>query len=141
MITGQRRRNYIPLPEKLASALACLLPQEVRDDLRRRKVPAQEVISIFEIDHVQHHSLDGVDSWWNLDPRIKADHQEKTRKIDIPAIAKVKRNEKKWGQFMSAIGSGTKPEKRQPKSKWPKRSFGIQNGRIRNKGASFGSSQ
>ncbi len=85
------RRPYVPLPERLAATLACLLPQEQRDDLRRRKVQAKAVVALFHFDHVIFHAHGGAAKWWNLDPKLVAVHREKTAKIDVPAIAKGKR--------------------------------------------------
>ncbi len=85
------KRPYVPLPERLAATLACLLPQEQRDDLRRRKVKANAVLALFHFDHVIFHAHGGSAKWWNLDPKLVAVHREKTAKIDVPAIAKGKR--------------------------------------------------
>jgi len=115
-----RKRDYIRLPEKLAATLACLLSQEVRDDLRSRKVPAPEVLSLFHFDHIILHSFGGSDEWWNLDPKLVKPHQEKS-KIDTKIAAKAKRIDKKWIPFKEAILAGRKPPKRI--SRWPKRKF------------------
>jgi hypothetical protein len=87
---NRRPRKYIPYPERLASALACLLPQEQRDDLRARKVPARVVLALFDQDHVILHALGGTDDWWNITPRLRAEHREKSRR-DTAVVAKVKR--------------------------------------------------
>lgn len=105
-----RKRKYIPLPEKLAAALACLLPQEARDDLRSRKVPASEVLSLFNFDHIVLFSIGGSDDWWNISPILVAPHREKSKR-DIAIVAKAKRIDKKW----SDIAPAPTP------SKWPKR--------------------
>ncbi len=85
-----RKRDYIRKDEKLAAALACLLPQEQGDDLRARKVSAAEVIARFEIHHIIFHAIGGTDAWWNLDPKIRAIHREKSRR-DTSIVAKVRR--------------------------------------------------
>lgn len=85
-----RPRKHIPLTERLAMALACLLPQEQRDDLRARKVPAKSIISLFEADHIVLHALGGSDFWWNLHPTLRMQHREKSRR-DTSICAKVKR--------------------------------------------------
>lgn len=95
-------------------------------------MPAKEVLAMWHWDHLVAHSLGGPDGWHNLDPKLADAHREKTRKTDIPAIAKVKRNEKVWGPFMTAINAGVKPAKRQAKTKWPKRSFPKKSGGTRN---------
>ena len=83
-------RKYVPYPERLAAALACLLSQDVRDEMRRHKVPATAVLRLFEWDHIHLFSLGGSSDWWNLDPKMKAVHREKSRK-DTGIAAKVKR--------------------------------------------------
>jgi len=89
--------RHIRTDERVAAALSLLLPAEVRDDLRRRKVPAKEVISLFELDHVQFHTWaedSTVNEWWNLTWLEKHVHREKTR-IDQGKIAKVRRRAKR----------------------------------------------
>lgn len=89
---SRRPRAYIPLTERLAAALACLLPQEQRDDLRARRVPARVVVALFEVDHLVLHAppFNGSDKWHNLDPKLKAPHREKSRR-DTIIVAKTKR--------------------------------------------------
>ncbi len=117
---SMRPRKYIPLPEKLAAALACLLPQERRDDLRARKIPASEILALFQWDHIILFSFDGSDSWWNLDPKTVLEHRQKS-KADTSIVAKAKRIDKKWIPFTLAMAQGQKPS---PKpSRWPKRPF------------------
>ena len=48
----RQKRKPIRKDEYLAAALACLLPQEQRDELRRARVPAQDVIRLFSPDHI-----------------------------------------------------------------------------------------
>ncbi len=115
-----RKRDYVRLPEKLAATLACLLPQEVRDDLRNRKVPAPEVISLFNFDHIVLHAFDGSDLWFNLDPKLIQPHREKSKK-DTSIVAKAKRIDKKWAEFTSKVLA--KPQSIEKKHKWPKRKF------------------
>lgn len=92
---SNRKRDYIPLPEKLAATLACFLPQDQRDDLRSRKVPASEVLSLFHFDHIVLHAFDGSDLWWNLDPKLVKSHREKSKR-DTSIVAKAKRLNRKW---------------------------------------------
>lgn len=106
----KRRRAYISFPEKLAATLACLLTQEHRDDLRSRKVPASEVLSLFHFDHVVLHAFEGSDLWWNLDPKLVEPHREKSKR-DTSIVAKAKRLDKKWSDIA--------PESK--KKAWPKR--------------------
>lgn len=85
-----RARKAIRREDYLAAALACLLPQKRRDELRAAKVPAQEVIRLFSPDHVVLHAHDGSDAWWNLHPRLRPEHKEKSRR-DTAIAAKIKR--------------------------------------------------
>lgn len=84
------RRKKIPLEQQLAAALACLLPQAQRDELRHARVPAKAVIRLFSPDHIWLHSLGGPDAWWNIDPKLRPVHAEKSRG-DTAIAAKVKR--------------------------------------------------
>ena len=89
----KRPRRYIPLPELLASALADLLPQEQRDDLRAHKVSAKQVIKLFSPDHNHLHSLGGSDAWWNITMMLREPHKEKSKR-DTSIVAKSRRIEK-----------------------------------------------
>jgi hypothetical protein len=94
------KRAYIPLTERLAAALACLLPPTLRDELRKRKVPAFHIISLFNMDHIRLHALERddpeaeVDLWFNLDPQLSGPHKVKSN-ADNSRIAKVKRIQKR----------------------------------------------
>jgi hypothetical protein len=87
-----RRRKAIPLSEQLAAALACLLPQAQRDELRAAKVPAKAVIRLFSPDHIGLHCFEAKDrdKWHNLTPMLRGPHKEKSRR-DTTIAAKVKR--------------------------------------------------
>jgi hypothetical protein len=86
------KRSPIRPQEYLAAALACLLPQEQRDILRRDKVPAASVIRLFSPDHIGLHCFEEPDRdlWYNLNPMLRVLHKEKSR-IDTGKAAKVKR--------------------------------------------------
>lgn len=116
----KRKRAHIPLIEQLAAALACLLPADVRDDLRARRVQAKVVRSMFEVDHIVLHAHGGTDRWHNLDPKLKAVHREKSKR-DTGIVAKGKRIDDKWFTFMTAMRKGHKPPMRKGKSRWPSR--------------------
>lgn len=83
----RRQRKYVAIREKWAAALSMLLPQELRDDLREKQVPAKTIISMFDQDHVVFHAIGGDDRWWNFTPMLRAEHREKSRR-DTAAIAK-----------------------------------------------------
>jgi 5-methylcytosine-specific restriction endonuclease McrA len=111
------KRDYIPFKERLASALAELLPADVRGDLIRRRVPADDVISLFELDHNHPVKLGGTKDWWNLTYlRFKA-HKPKTSR-DRKAIAKA-------GRFDRLRKTGTKRTPAQQKRYRPIRSRGF----------------
>jgi hypothetical protein len=140
-----RRRKAIPLSEQLASALACLLPQAQRDELRHARVPAEQVIRLFTMDHIGLHCFEEPhrDEWHNISPMLRGPHKEKSRQ-DTAIAAKVKRLQ---NQFLdrgvmalvevmdrqmacqprrtgrgSFSGSGaTKPLPKPKRSRWPKK--------------------
>ena len=118
MVT-KRRRNYIPLPEKLAAALACLLSEAQRKELRDRRVAAGEVLKLFDWHHIVFHAIGGDDLWFNLHPMVKAAHKERSSR-DTSAIAKTKRLDKEWKNFTAKM---TAPKDKRPekKSRWGSR--------------------
>jgi hypothetical protein len=122
------RRAYIPYPERLAAALACQLPQAERDDLRQRKVPATEVIGLFEFDHIALHAFETPDrdEWHNLDPKLVALHREKSRH-DTSIAAKVKRLRMRY-RPIDAVIEELEPVLRNGRPKRKIRSRGFQKG-------------
>jgi hypothetical protein len=116
-------RAYIPYPERLAAALACLLPQEHRDDLRQRMVDSAAVLGLFHFHHITFHANRGSDFWWNLHPMLNASHRERTRTVDIPAIAKGKRLTFKHEEFRRRILAKEPGKSARPPSRWPKRAM------------------
>lgn len=112
----KRARKYVSLREKLAAALSMLLPQEVRDDLRARKVPAKVVIGMFDQDHVIFHAIGGPDKWWNFTPMLRGPHREKSRR-DKSTISKMDRVSAAHDDFRRrALAIEKKPRER---SRWP----------------------
>lgn len=109
----RRKRGHVGLGQKLAAALACLLPAAQRDGLRERKVPAKQVIRLFTFDHLVLHAMDGSDLWWNLDPKLVAAHREKT-KADVGIVAKVRRIAPQWNEFLRNMA---RPDRGQPQKK------------------------
>lgn len=117
---ARRKRRHLPLAEQLAAALACLLPQEQRDELRARRVPAKQVIRLFSPDHIVLHAWEGPDRWWNIDPKLREVHKVKSAK-DTSRAAKAVRLDDKWKAF---VGTALKPVEREtPRRKWPSRPF------------------
>lgn len=86
-----RKRDHIPLSEKLASALADKLSPEQRKDLRERKVSAATVIRLFTPDHNILHTHGGEDLWWNLTMRQRGPELKAKDIADTKIAAKVKR--------------------------------------------------
>lgn len=113
-----RARAHIPLTERLAAAYACLLPQDVRDNLRARRVPAKVVIRLFTDDHNELHALGGSDRWWNLTPTERAPHKEKSRR-DTSIVAKVRRIAPEHEEFRRRLLAKPCGAKRQKTGKWP----------------------
>ncbi|PYF04980.1 hypothetical protein BJ122_102206 [Rhodopseudomonas faecalis] len=129
-------RRHIPLKIKLAAALlqmkrpddaGRLVPVIPHDEAKR--LTADQIVSRFEFNHYPiPHAAGGPDEPWNLDPMPKADHRERTAKIDIPAIAKTKRVAKAQEEFRRRLLAKGEPDAAQDrparKSKWPSRRFG-----------------
>lgn len=92
----RRKRKHISLKTQLASALACLLPQAERDAYRAARVPAETILRLFSPDHIHLFALGGSDAWWNIDPKLRPAHAEKSRR-DTGVVAKVKRLQAKYG--------------------------------------------
>ena len=91
LVMSKRPRKYIPLPERLASALSMLLPQEQRDDLRARKVPAKAVIRLFTPDHIILHAHGGPGKWWNITMALRGPNLKAKDNSDTSIAAKVAR--------------------------------------------------
>lgn len=79
--------------EKVACALlhikrgnVWLIPEPLRS-----KGTAKEIASYVQWDHLFQHAMGGSMKPQNLQPLPRAEHKEKTAKIDIPMIAKGKR--------------------------------------------------
>lgn len=116
-----RKRGYVRMEDKLAAALACLLLQEQRDELRRGKVPAADILALFEWDHIVLHAHDGSDLWWNLDPKLVAVHREKSRR-DTAIVAKVRRLRANAVELpIAGFPEQEMPLRDTRKYKWPKR--------------------
>ncbi len=120
-----RKRKHISLTTKLAASLSLQLPQEVLNEARRRKLSAEEILAVFEFDHIQLHSLDGSDEWWNLQPLLRAEHRLKSRG-DTTIAAKVKRVSRKELEHQQKMQAKLLPApatKERPKQKIASRGF------------------
>ena len=125
-----RQRRHISLKIKLAAALlqmrratpdgrwVLIIPHE-----QAKRMTADQVIALFHFDHYPiPHAHGGPDEPWNLDPLPIAEHQEKTAKRDVPAIAKTKRLSKEHEEFRKRM-LAPRDERPVRKSKWASRPF------------------
>jgi hypothetical protein len=87
---AKRKRKHIPLKTKLAAALACMLPDGIETIARHGNWTENDILAMFEWDHIVLHSWGGGDEWFNLHPMMKAEHRAKSR-LDTKRAAKVKR--------------------------------------------------
>ena len=91
------KRKPPNLREKLAATLLMMVrPGEdgkmepVIPFAEARTMTAREIIARFDFDHAVYHAFGGPSEAWNLTPRLRAEHREKTKR-DLANIAKVKR--------------------------------------------------
>lgn len=98
--------RYIPSKQRLAVFASMMLPEAERNELRRRKASAEEVISRFDLHHVVYFTWTKNNRWWNLDPQLKADHKQRTQ-TDIGIIAKSKRIRRKEAEHKVMLPSFT----------------------------------
>ena len=118
----KRARKYVRIREKWAAALAELLPQERRDELRQRKVPAKVVIALFHTDHNILHAFDGEDRWWNFTPLPKEVHLQKSR-LDTAIVAKSKRITREQEEIRRRMLAKEPGKSARPPSRWGSRPF------------------
>jgi hypothetical protein len=62
---------------------------------KRAGMTADEVLAFFECHHMHPVALGGDNRPFNLKMLFKPEHRERTARVDIPAIAKVKRGLRK----------------------------------------------
>lgn len=114
------KRASISLETKLAAAL--LVIGDI-DHEHAKQMSARQIISLFNLDHFPiPKAEDGPDEPWNLFFRFIGEHRLKTRRIDIPRIAKVKRVTAGHLEFRRRLLAKDAGEVR-PRSKWPSRKF------------------
>lgn len=117
-----RRRDYIPLKEKLAAALRVVgeIPFE-----HAQQLTADQIISLFQFDHypIPHaEPFNGPDVHWNLVPMLIAPHREKSAKHDTPEIAKTRRVSAAHEEFCRRIlAKGGQCEAPPKKLRWKDR--------------------
>lgn len=113
------QRKHISLTTKLASALLALghIPYE-----DAKEMTAAQIIALYHFDHGILHAFTQNDAFWNLTPRLIAEHRQKSRK-DTGIVAKSKRITKKNEEFQRRLLAKTNGDKPQPVRRWPKRAF------------------
>lgn len=128
-------RKHIGLKTKLAAAICTFVRPDENGELKKvisheesMRMTEDQVLALYEWDHVIPVAHGGEDTHWNLTPLLKAEHREKTAKIDVPRIAKSKRIAK--SEVAHAEAMTMKAERRDevktskwPKTKWPSRPF------------------
>jgi hypothetical protein len=107
----KRRRKYILVDERLAAALAMLLPGLMREQMERERTRAKVIVGMFDFHHVVPHSLGGRDRWYNLTPMLRSEHRAETKQT-VKTVAKVRRIVGKWRLFTKATRSKRKPKRR-----------------------------
>lgn len=93
------KRPHISLEKKLAAALLTIVRPDENGVMRpvigyeeSKTLTAKQIIARFHLDHWPiRHADGGVSEPWNLCWRPVAEHEDKTRTIDVPEIAKGKR--------------------------------------------------
>lgn len=122
------RRKRISDRTKLAAALL-ELGQVSFDDAKA--MGRENFLSLYHFDHGHRHAEGGSDEFWNLTPRLIPPHREKTRTIDMPAIAKGKRIRRANEDHARRLLAKDRGEPR-PQSRWPKRKLVSRNSFLRN---------
>jgi hypothetical protein len=98
-----------------------LIPEPLRS-----KGSAAEICRYVDWHHWNHYALGGTTDPRNISPLSPEEHNERTAKIDVPAIAKAKRLEKKEAAFRQRIldkSNGLAAAKKDRKNKIPSRPF------------------
>jgi hypothetical protein len=134
----RRKRKPPTLREELDAALLALMEArgEPMDRETAKGLKVGAVRTMFDFDHwPEPAALGGSNHPSNLWPRLRADHKHKTAKLDIPAIAKVKRISKAHSEFRARIlaksGQGeAQPERR---SKWGTRKLNTKGAKLRSR--------
>ncbi len=106
-----RHRAHISLKTKLAAALCKMVrfddagrPVRVISYEESKRMSEDDILARFSWDHDPvPHAEGGPDEPWNLVPRPKEEHAEKTAKVDVPTIAKGKRLRASVAAFEEAM--------------------------------------
>ena len=113
-------RAYISLRTKLASALLAL-GQIPRADAKL--MSEQQLLSLYNFDHIELFSLTQNDAYWNLQPMLIVPHREKSRQ-DTSIAAKVKRLEPAAEEFRRKVLAKSCGATRERLSRIRSRGFG-----------------
>lgn len=130
-------RKSISLAEKLDAALLALLEAQGTPIPRAEamKLKAGDVARLFQFDHFPVPvALGGDNRPANLVPRLIAAHRERTAKIDVPAIAKVRRraadHEEHRRRILAKSGQGEAAPKR---SRWGTRKLNTKGAKLQSR--------
>ncbi len=97
------KREHISIKTKLASALLTLGHV---DYSHAKGMTADQIISLYAWDHGILHAIEPIDSFWNLTPRLIAEHREKSKR-DTAIVAKSKRLVRKEAVHQARMGAST----------------------------------
>jgi hypothetical protein len=125
------KRRAISTRTKLASALLALghVPYG-----HAKQMSEVQLISLYQFDHGILHAIQPIDLFWNLQPKLRAEHREKSRR-DTAIVAKTKRIAQDHAQHTARmrelgkagadrfVGNHATLRVFRAKRKWPSRSF------------------
>lgn len=113
------RRGYISWKTKYAAALLALGDVSYED---AKLMTADQIISLYHVDHGILHAVAVNDQFWNLTPRLIALHRPKSRR-DTTAVAKMKRLTEDQAEFVRKVLARPCGQKRERRSRIPSRPF------------------
>ena len=125
------KREHIGLKTKLASALLTLGHV---DYAHAKGMTADQIISLYAWDHGILHAIEPNDSFWNLTPRLIAEHREKSKR-DTAIVAKSKRLVRKEAAHRARLSAPwameavkwERPKRRIPSRPFPNKKHGFAN--------------
>lgn len=126
-------RKSVSLRTKLAAALLTIVRPNDRGQLEpviphdhAKLMSDDQIISLFQWDHYPiPHAHDGPDEAWNLRPLLIAEHRSVTAEHDIPQIAKTKRLNSGYQDFIAKALEKPCGAKREKTGNWkPGRKIG-----------------
>lgn len=117
-----RPRAHISWKTKYAAALLALGDVSYE---HAKQMTEDQIISLYQVDHGVLHAFEGSDLFWNLTPRLIAEHRAKSGK-DKGIVSKADRISEGQREFMarqSAKLTGKIPEFQRRKRTIPSRPF------------------